>query len=152
MNLKRMTEALLRVGKISLPPVDVAQIQERNGIAGPQQKRLLEILNRIFRVSFLRGHHAKIVPRFRVVGTQLQSLFKIRARSGKVISPQAERTQVVVGVRIVRLAGDDLKKRLLGLLQIAVLEQYHSVRKFVAQERALVELSFEWDRFSYAIG
>ena len=83
LNLKRMTEAFLRFGKVPLPPVDVAQIQQRNGVAGPQHKRLLEVLNRIVRSSFLGGHHAQIVPRLRIVGTQLQSLFKIIARSGK---------------------------------------------------------------------
>src|SRR5580704_380698 len=103
---------------------------------------MLKVLNGFFRVTFLGSHHAEIVPGLWVVRAQLYGLFEVLARLLKVVSSEAESSEVVIAFWIAGFGGDDLLKRFCRLVEVAVLEQGYAIGKVVALERALLKHTF----------
>src|SRR5882762_620002 len=102
---------------------------------------MFEVANGLVRLTFLGGHHSKIVPRFRIVRTELYRLLEVLPRAVETVSPEIECSQIVIGLGILRLAGDNLLEGRRRLFQIAALKHRHPVGEVVPLERTLVEHS-----------
>ncbi len=61
-------ESFSGLGKVSLPPVKVSQVQHGYGVGGPLLQRLLEIADGFIALIVMRGDHAEIVPGFGILG------------------------------------------------------------------------------------
>ena len=96
--------------------------------------------------------HTKIVPCLWIIRAQLQCLFHILTRLLKIISPQVERAEVVIGFRVFRFLSDDLLEGGGRRVEVAMLEERHSVGEVIALERIVIAHPAKRKRFSYAIG
>src|SRR5689334_15299074 len=103
-------------------------------------------------LALLCSQHSEVVPRFRIVGPERCRALEIVTRVVECLSAQIERAQVVVSLRIIGFSGNHLLERLFRLLEIATLEECHSVCKVIAVKYALVERSSERKGFSDAFG
>src|ERR1700757_812784 len=103
-------------------------------------------------MSLLSCHHSKVVPGLWIAGAQLQCLLEILASLRKIMSLKAERAQIVISLRIVRLRGDHLLKGRGRFVQIAVLKHRDAIREVIAEKSALVERPAKWQRPPYTLG
>src|ERR1700761_6586697 len=103
-------------------------------------------------MSLLSCHHSKVIPGLWIAGAQLQCLLEILPSLRKIMSLKAERAQVVISLRIVRLRGDHLLKGRGRFVQIAVLKHRDAIREVIAEKSALVERPVKWQRSPHALG
>src|SRR4029077_7483326 len=136
------------LSEISLPPVQVAEIQKGGTIRRPQFERLLKIADRFFVVSLLRSEHAEVVPRFRIIRPKFQRLLEIPPRLLRRVAPEIERSQIVKSIRILRVRSYDLLKCVLSLFQKTMLKECDAVGVRVSLKRISLESPRKGKRFT----